>query len=239
MPMYWGDYLRDTRELTAEEHGAYLMLIAHYWNRGPLPDDQEALCRVALVNPKRWSRVWKTISRFFDLKPLLADQIVNGSEANAEQMLSKCWRHKRIDAEIEKAEIIKAKRQIAGMKGGLANRGQTNRERILRKANAKQTVDHPQSKKIDSFFTEPRARAEPPPEPANPPSQNLTVSPALEAVIRNKGWKESGLPRKEVRKHPSLGDGRSLDQIVRDVDQIERDKGWTAEEPPITSKLLA
>jgi hypothetical protein len=41
--------------------------------------------------------------------------------------------------------------------------------------------------------------------------------------------KESGLPRKQAS---GLGDGRSLEQIVRD-------KGWTAEEPPITSKLLA
>jgi hypothetical protein len=41
--------------------------------------------------------------------------------------------------------------------------------------------------------------------------------------------KASGLPRKQAS---GLGDGRSLDQIVRD-------KGWTAEEPPITSKLLA
>jgi hypothetical protein len=81
-----------------------------------------------------------------------------------------------------------------------------------------------------SSFTELRARGEAAKEEILPPKPS-SVSPALEAVIRNKGWKESGLPRKEGRQANGLGDGRSLDQIVRD-------KGW-CEEPPITSKLLA
>jgi uncharacterized protein YdaU (DUF1376 family) len=31
MPLYVGDYPRDTRDLDALQHGACLLLIMHYW----------------------------------------------------------------------------------------------------------------------------------------------------------------------------------------------------------------
>jgi uncharacterized protein YdaU (DUF1376 family) len=43
MPIYWGDYLRDTRHFNTEQHGAYLLLIAHYWQNGSLPTDEGQL----------------------------------------------------------------------------------------------------------------------------------------------------------------------------------------------------
>ena len=94
MPLYVGDYLADTAGLSAEEHGAYLLLIMNYWtNGGPLPDDDARLSRIAACDPARWPSIRSVVSRFF--------KITRG-----------LWKHKRIDAEIARAEAnIEAKRR--------------------------------------------------------------------------------------------------------------------------------
>lgn len=50
MPLYIGDYLADTSDLSAEQHGAYLLLMMHEWRVGPFADDIEALCRVCRLS---------------------------------------------------------------------------------------------------------------------------------------------------------------------------------------------
>jgi uncharacterized protein YdaU (DUF1376 family) len=226
MPFYVGDYRRDTGHLGTLEHGAYLLLIMHYWECGPLPDDEMLLRRITLLSAKQWHCVWPTLKPFFMLE-YHTSSARNGQtwEANAKQVLSNCWHHKRVDAELEKYEMLKAKRQIAGSIGGLKSRGRSNLSRHIGQAIAKQTGHHSPSKIKDPSFAEPRARAETPPEAPTPPSQNRVASPALEAAVQKKGWsqpdKESGLPRKEGKRASGLGDRRSLEQIVRD-------KGWAA-----------
>jgi uncharacterized protein YdaU (DUF1376 family) len=46
-PLYHGDYLRDTGDLSAAEHGAYLLLLMRFFAQGPLPNDIDRLCRIA------------------------------------------------------------------------------------------------------------------------------------------------------------------------------------------------
>lgn len=92
MPIYWGDYLRDTGHLSAAEHGAYLLLLGHYWTTSrPLPDDEDALRRISRMDPKEWARSRATIRAFFQ------------TDAGA-------WRHKRVDAEMKRAAEVYEKR---------------------------------------------------------------------------------------------------------------------------------
>jgi len=82
MPMYWGDYLRDTGHLTTHQHGAYLLLIAHYWSSGQaLPDDDLRLQKITRVPPHLWRVVKPILAAFF--------KVENGR-----------WYHSRIEREL-------------------------------------------------------------------------------------------------------------------------------------------
>lgn len=64
MQFYVADYLADTTHLTAEEHGAYMLLLFSYWQTGkPLRIDR--LATVARIPNDRWSSVAETLSEFF------------------------------------------------------------------------------------------------------------------------------------------------------------------------------
>lgn len=65
MPLYIGDYLADTMHLEAREHGAYLLLLMHYWRNGPLPDNDRALSGIARVDRKTWDTDTGPIVRAF------------------------------------------------------------------------------------------------------------------------------------------------------------------------------
>jgi uncharacterized protein YdaU (DUF1376 family) len=81
MPFYFSDYLADTGHLSTVEHGAYLLLMAHYWAHGCLPNDETTIARITRMTPRQWSQ-----SRDV-LRSLFVDN----------------WRHKRIDKELGKA----------------------------------------------------------------------------------------------------------------------------------------
>jgi len=99
MPLYVGDYLGDTGHLTTAQHGAYLLLMMHYWRKGELPDDDRQLSKITKLPLKTWC----------DYRPILRDFFHDG------------WRHKRIDAELERMVRLSEKRAIAGQKGGLGS----------------------------------------------------------------------------------------------------------------------
>lgn len=65
MPLYVADYLADTRHLSTEQHGAYLLLMMHEWRTGPLPDDSEILRRIAGMEKDAWSIAWGVLESMF------------------------------------------------------------------------------------------------------------------------------------------------------------------------------
>lgn len=100
MPMFWGDYARDTGHLNNAGHGAYLMLIKHYWcSARPLPDDDAQLWRIACCDSMgAWKKLRSAIEPFFHV----ADGL---------------WRHNRVDRELVKATERYERRSKAGQKG--------------------------------------------------------------------------------------------------------------------------
>jgi uncharacterized protein YdaU (DUF1376 family) len=99
MPLYVGDYLGDTGHLTTAQHGAYLLLMMHYWRKGELPDDDRQLSKITKLPLRTWC----------EYRPTLQDFFHSG------------WKHKRIDAELARMLSVSEKRAIAGQKGGLGS----------------------------------------------------------------------------------------------------------------------
>jgi uncharacterized protein YdaU (DUF1376 family) len=103
MPLYWGDYLRDTGHLNATQHGFYLLLIGHYWTTGkPLPDDDSKLWRIARADSRdHWEEHRAVVAEFFKV----ADGV---------------WQHARIDEElvlaVEKRAAAKERAEHAASK---------------------------------------------------------------------------------------------------------------------------
>lgn len=97
MPLYVGDYLGDTGHLSTTQHGAYLLLMMHYWRKGELPDDDKQLAAITKLPLRVWQDSRETLQAFF----------YDG------------WKHKRIDTEIARMEKVSARRSEAGFKGGI------------------------------------------------------------------------------------------------------------------------
>ena len=99
MPLYVGDYLGDTGHLTTTQHGAYLLLMMHYWRKGELPDDDKQLSKITKLPFKTWCEYRPTLQDFFH----------------------EGWKHKRIDAELAKMMRVSEQRAMAGQKGGIGS----------------------------------------------------------------------------------------------------------------------
>lgn len=120
MQLYVADYLGDTRHLTTEQHGAYLLLLMAMWRAdGVLPDDDAKLARVAGLTVARWRRIKGDVLDFFTS--------VEGGITQA-----------RLAAELAIANEKSEKRSRSGKAGARAKalknnkQGQANAERSLK-----------------------------------------------------------------------------------------------------------
>lgn len=102
MQLYVSDYLGDTRHLTTEQHGAYLLLLMTMWrSEGVLPSDDVKLARIAGLTVSRWKKIADDVLAFFTV---CEGGITQG----------------RLAAELTIADEKSEKRSQAGKAGGRA-----------------------------------------------------------------------------------------------------------------------
>ena len=117
LPLYTGDYLRDTRHLSMCEHGAYLLALTHCWDsKGPMPLDERKQFAIVCARSTDEMEAWRRVRNEFFV------------------LMEDGWYQPRMAREIERCEAISAARSGAGRVGANA-RMQALRER---QANAKQ-----------------------------------------------------------------------------------------------------
>jgi uncharacterized protein YdaU (DUF1376 family) len=102
MPLYVADYLADTMHLNTLQHGAYLLLILEYWQKGQLPADDDPkifeknLQKICRLSSYRWKQNRSALAALFGPN----------------------WQHKRIERELKKANDLNLKRTVYGSMAG-------------------------------------------------------------------------------------------------------------------------
>lgn len=169
MPLYIADYLSDAAHLSTTEHGAYMLLIMTYWQRGkPLPADSRRLANIARMTPEAWAEVEPTIFEFFQVSP-------------------EAWTHKRIESELEKFRQKSEKAAAAG-------KASAQRRLNERPTNAQRTFNHSDS---DSDSSEVREETTPlPPSQADAGSRGEVISFPSGG---GGGWEQIPTPSQEAR----------------------------------------
>ena len=96
MQLYVSDYLADTAHLTAQQHGAYMLLLMNYWQKGkPLDNTNDRLQYVARLTPEEWEADKEILAEFFVLE-------------------GDIWWHSRIETDLEKVREKSIKASTAG-----------------------------------------------------------------------------------------------------------------------------
>jgi uncharacterized protein YdaU (DUF1376 family) len=100
LPLFVGDYLRDTQHLTTEQSGAYLHLLMGAWMRGGLlPADDAQLAMISRLPSGTWKKTKPVLAPFF-------------------QISGTSWIQKRLLAEYERATKVNEAKRENGKKGG-------------------------------------------------------------------------------------------------------------------------
>ena len=100
LPLYTGDYIRDTQHLSCTEHGIYIKLLIHCWDqKGPAPADERRL--MGIVNARSTDEIEA-------MRRVLLEYFVRMDDG---------WYNQRMQREIERCENISTKREDAGRRG--------------------------------------------------------------------------------------------------------------------------
>ena len=100
LPLYTGDYLRDTQHLSCSEHGIYLKLLMHCWDqKAPAPLDERKL--LGIVNARSSDEIEA-------MRRVLGEFFVRMEDGHY---------NARMQAEIERCDAISGARSQAGKAG--------------------------------------------------------------------------------------------------------------------------
>jgi uncharacterized protein YdaU (DUF1376 family) len=178
MPLFCGDYLADTKHLTLEQHGAYLLLLMVTWRNGgnPIRDDPDLIARYLSCTKDRWLK---------KIRPALAPMF---------DLAQDTWRSSRLEREWAYVQKVIAVKRDNGSKGGRPSGGKSPEDsQNFPPVSCEKMSDNPADKSLINKDTE---------KPTGLLSVNLNESthPHTYTLQREESKKEPPLP-------PVGGDG--------------------------------
>ncbi|AJE21479.1 DUF1376 domain-containing protein [Azotobacter chroococcum] len=172
MQLYVADYLADTAHLTTLEHGAYLLLMFNYWQRGEsfkAKDEQslnKRLATVARLSLAEWEEVRETLEDFFE---------VTDTE----------WSHRRIDRDLEAVNAKSGKAKAAGKASAKRRSSERSADAeqtlSIRSASVEQTLNHTDTD-TDTEVKAPLTPAGEDAAPVEPEQEPAQAAPAEQAA---------------------------------------------------------
>lgn len=122
--LYVADYLADTAHLNAAQHGAYLLLIMNYWQRGKSLDNRnERLANVARMSNEEWEQNRANIAEFFE---------IDGDT----------WTHHRIEDDLAAVSAKSVKSSNAGKASAAAKMAKKEQTLNVCSTSVEQTFNH-------------------------------------------------------------------------------------------------
>lgn len=218
MQLYIADYLADTMHLSAEEHGAYLLLMFNYWQTGkPIPKNR--LVKIARLTNERWADVEPSLREFF---------CDNGEE----------WVHLRIEEDLASVREKLTKKSAAGKASVQARRSrkeadvQTKQERNLTgvQTDVEVVFEHDVNTKATNKDTDKDLKTDP---PLNPPRGNRGVKKFDPLDIALPNWISVSLWREWVEFRQALRKPIRTEQgangAIRELEKF-RQQGFSPEQ---------
>ena len=218
MQLYIADYLADTMHLSAEEHGAYLLLMFNYWQTGkPIPKNR--LAKIARLTNERWADVEPSLQEFF---------CDNGEE----------WVHLRIEEDLASVREKLTKKSAAGKASVQARRSrkeadvQTKQERNLTgvQTDVGAVFEHDANTKATNKDTDKDLKTDP---PLNPPRGNRGVKKFDPLDIALPNWISVSLWREWVEFRQALRKPIRTEQgangAIRELEKF-RQQGFSPEQ---------
>ncbi|HAV9860156.1 TPA: DUF1376 domain-containing protein [Escherichia coli] len=218
MQPYIADYLADTMHLSAEEHGAYLLLMFNYWQTGkPIPKNR--LAKIARLTNERWADVEPSLQEFF---------CDNGEE----------WVHLRIEEDLASVREKLTKKSAAGKASVQARRSrkeadvQTKQERNLTgvQTDVEVVFEHDVNTKATNKDTDKDLKTDP---PLNPPPGNRGVKKFDPLDIALPNWISVSLWREWVEFRQALRKPIRTEQgangAIRELEKF-RQQGFSPEQ---------